>query len=69
MGLPIAMLIFLGMATAMYVLPSVGADALRAIGITSNVVTTAIVLIVSAGGVGGAIYYALGAIGKRNAQD
>ena len=65
MGFPIAILIFLGMATAIFVLPGIAGEALASIGITNNAVSTALVLIVSAGGVGGAIYYALGWADKR----
>ena len=69
MGIPIAVLIFLGVATALFALPAVAGDALAAIGITNDAVTTALVLVVSAGGVGGAIHYALDWQARRRRRD
>ena len=65
MGIVTAILIFLGVATSLFVLPGISADALAAIGITNSAVSTALVLVVSAGGVGGAMVYALGVIEKN----
>lgn len=65
MGIPIAILIFLGVAVALFALPSASANALSALGITNGAVSTALVLIVSAGGVGAAITTALGFLEGR----
>lgn len=65
MDIPIAILVFLGVAIALFALPSASAGALGALGITNSAVSTALVLIVSAGGVGAAITTALGFVEKR----
>ena len=65
MGLVTAILMFFGVAAALWALPAVAGDALAALGITETGISTALVLLVSAAGVGASIHSAMGFLDKR----